>query len=52
MLINDEFAFIHFPKTAGKSLTKYLISAWKDPIYGLVSPGQLKEIEDVLRPGV
>ena len=52
MLINDDFAFIHFPKTAGKSLTKYLIAAWDDPIYGRVSAGQLRELADVMRPGV
>ncbi|MCY3813757.1 MAG: sulfotransferase domain-containing protein [Gammaproteobacteria bacterium] len=52
MLINDDFAFIHFPKTAGKSLTKYFIAAWDDPIYGRVSPGQVQELADVMRPGI
>ena len=52
MLVNDDFAFIHFPKTAGKSLTKYMISAWENPIYGRVSPGQMREVADVIRPGV
>ena len=52
MLLNDDFAFIHFPKTAGKSLTKYLIAAWDEPIYGRVSLGQLRELADVIRPGV
>ena len=52
MLFNDEFAFIHFPKTAGKSLTKYMIAAWNDPIHALVTPGQVEEIADVVRPGV
>ncbi len=52
MLLSKDFAFIHFPKTAGKSLTKYLISAWEGPIYGRVSPGQIREVADVLRPDV
>ena len=52
MLVNKDFAFIHFPKTAGKSLTKYMISAWEGPIFGRVSPGQIKEVADVLRPDV
>lgn len=52
MLISKDFAFIHFPKTAGKSLTKYMICAWNGPIYGRVSPGQIKEVADVLRPDV
>ena len=52
MLVSKDFAFIHFPKTAGKSLTKYMICAWEGPIYGRVSPGQIKEVADVLRPDV
>lgn len=52
MLVNEDFAFVHFPKTAGKSLTRYLIEAWRDPIYGKVSPGQLEEVASVMRPGV
>ena len=52
MLVNPDFAFIHFPKTAGKSLTKYFIEAWEDPIFGLVSPGQLREVSSVIRSGV
>ena len=52
MLINPDFAFIHFPKTAGKSLTRYFIEAWDDPIYGLVSRGQLQEVSSIMRSGV
>ena len=52
MLVNEHFAFIHFPKTAGKSLTKYMIAAWDGPIYGRVSVGQLVEVADVMRPDV
>ena len=52
MLINSDFAFIHYPKTAGKSLTRYFIEAWDDPIFGLVSAGQLREVSSVMRSGV
>ena len=52
MLVSKDFAFIHFPKTAGKSLTKYMISAWDGPIYGRVSRGQIKEVADVMRTDV
>ena len=52
MLLNRDFAFIHFPKTAGKSLTRYFIEAWETPIEGWVSPGQVKEVANVVRPGI
>ena len=52
MLVNDDFVFLHYPKTAGKSVTKYFVSAWNGPIYGRVSQGQMKELADVLRPDV
>ena len=52
MLIGDEFVFIHYPKTAGKSLTRYMIEAWRGPIQGFVSKGQFEELADLLRPGI
>lgn len=52
MLINDDFVFLHVPKTAGKSLTKYMIGAWSAPIRGYVSRNQGSELVDVMRPGV
>ena len=52
MLFNDEFVFLHHPRTAGKSLTRYMIEAWRGPIHGLVSKGQLRELADVMRPDV
>lgn len=52
MLIGDEFVFIHYPKTAGKSLTRYMIEAWRGPIQCFVSRGQFKELSDLLRPSV
>jgi len=52
MLFSDDFVFVHFPKAAGKSLTKYLIRAWEGPIYAIVSPGQVKELVDVVRVGL
>lgn len=52
MLFNDEFVFLHYPRSAGKSLTRYMIEAWRGPIHGLVSKGQMKELADVVRPDV
>ena len=34
MLFNEEFVFLHYPRSAGKSLTRYLIEAWRGPIHG------------------
>ena len=44
MLANDDFLFVHYPKTAGKSLTQYFIEAWDRPIHGTVSPGQFDDL--------
>ena len=33
-------------------MTKYFICAWDVPIYGLISPGQVRELADVTREGV
>lgn len=52
MLIGEQFLFLHIPKTAGKSLTKYMIEAWPGAIHGRVSPGQVRELAAVVRPGV
>ena len=40
MLWNDEFVFLHQPKCAGTSLTRYMIEAWRGPIYGTVTKGE------------
>lgn len=47
MLWTDEYCFLHYPKTAGKSLTKYFLTVWPRPIWGLVSRGQLSEVADL-----
>ena len=52
MLANDRYLFIHYPKTAGKSLTRYFIEAWDRPMHGIVSPGQIKELEPAITDGV
>ena len=52
MLANDRFLFLHFPKTAGKSMAKYFIEAWDKPIFGRVSPGQMDELQDGATEGV
>lgn len=52
MLANDRFLFLHFPKTAGKSMAKYFIEAWDKPIFGRVSSGQIDELQDGATEGV
>ena len=40
------------PRTAGKSVTRYMIESWRGPTHGLVSKGQLAELADIARPDV
>ena len=46
MLWCDDFCFVHYPKTAGKTLTRFFVKAWPHPIAGYVSRGQLDELAD------
>lgn len=50
MLFNRDFMFIHFPKTAGKSLTRYFLSALGGVRYGRLSKGQFNEVDDLIQP--
>ena len=52
MLANDRFLFLHFPKTAGKSMAKYFIEAWDKPVFGRVSSGQIDELRHGATEGV
>lgn len=52
MLWCDEFCFVHYPKTAGKTLTRFFLQAWPRPIRGIVSRGQLDEVADCDLEGV
>lgn len=52
MLIGERFVFLHVPKAAGKSLSRYMIEAWPGAVHGYVSPGQLPELKEAARPGV
>ena len=52
MILNEHFLFIHQPKTAGKSLTRYFLEAWEPPIRGFISSGQSQELAEVMREGV
>ena len=52
MLYNDEFLFLHYPKTAGKSVSVHFCQNFTKPIYGLVSPGQFQEINMQYDQGV
>lgn len=47
MIYNEDFLFLHYPKTAGKSLTRFFIEAWKRPIEGLISRGQFSDLKDL-----
>lgn len=40
MLWNRRFLFLHYPKTAGISLTEAFVAAWERPVFGIVAPGQ------------
>jgi hypothetical protein len=42
MLWNRRFLFLHYPKTAGVSLTEAFAAAWERPVFGIVAPGQLQ----------
>lgn len=46
MLWCDDYLFVHYPKTAGKTLTKFFLQAWSHPISGYISAGQVKELAD------
>lgn len=46
MLWCDQFAFVHYPKTAGKTLTRFFVQAWPRPIAGFISRGQVHELAD------
>ena len=52
MLWTKDFLFLHYPKAAGKSLTRAFLQAWETPIRGLISPGQVGELSDLVRDGV
>lgn len=46
MLWCDDFLFVHYPKTAGKTLTRFFVQAWQQPISGYISKGQVNELAD------
>lgn len=46
MLWCNDYCFVHYPKTAGKSLTRFFVKAWDRPINGFISKGQVRELED------
>lgn len=52
LLIGERFVFLHVPKAAGKSLSRYMIEAWPGRVHGYVSTGQMLELREVARPGV
>lgn len=52
LLIGERFVFLHVPKAAGKSLSRYMIEAWPGSVQGYVSQGQMLELKEAARPGV
>ena len=46
MLWCEDYLFVHYPKTAGKTLTKFFVQAWPRPIAGYISKGQVNELAD------
>jgi len=46
MLWCKDYCFVHYPKTAGKSLTRFFVKAWERPISGFISKGQVRELAD------
>ncbi|MEE9322807.1 MAG: sulfotransferase domain-containing protein [Granulosicoccus sp.] len=46
MLWCNDFCFVHYPKTAGKTLTRFFVKSWPQPINGYISKGQVNELAD------
>jgi len=46
MLWCKDYLFVHYPKTAGKTLTRFFVQAWPRPIGGFISKGQVNELAD------
>ena len=46
MLWCKDYLFVHYPKTAGKTLTRFFVQAWPRPIAGFISKGQVNELAD------
>jgi hypothetical protein len=51
MIWNDEFLFLHYPKAAGKSLSLAFVKAWRTPVRGYVSAGQLADLGPFAKRG-
>ncbi len=46
MLWCEDYCFVHYPKTAGKTLTRFFVKAWPRPVAGYISRGQVNELAD------
>jgi len=48
MLWCEDYCFVHYPKTAGKTLSRFFVQAWKNKkLAGFISPGQVDELADL-----
>jgi hypothetical protein len=52
LIYTHEFLQLHYPKTAGKSLTRFFIEVWKRPVFGLISKGQFGDMDGLDLSGV
>ena len=52
MLYTKDYIFLHYPKTAGKTLTRFFLEAWNGEIKGSISKGQLNEVKDLINENI
>lgn len=52
MMFSEKFLFLHYPKTAGKTLSRYFVQAWNGRLECFFSKGQLNEVKDVVRDNI
>lgn len=51
-MFSEKFLFLHYPKTAGKTLSRYFVQAWNGRLECFFSKGQLNEVKDVVRDNI
>ncbi|MCH2076156.1 MAG: hypothetical protein MK180_04600 [Rhodobacteraceae bacterium] len=51
MIFTDRFLFLHYPKTAGKSLSAAVVQSWGGLVTAYISPGQMCELAGYVARG-
>jgi hypothetical protein len=51
-MFSEKFLFLHYPKTAGKTMSRYFVQAWNGRLECFFSKGQLNEVKDVVRDNI